>query len=112
MSRDDQRRRLAETRARADHARQRFAAALASTRNRLTPAHLKADALAVASGKAREAKQSLRRSIRHRPLLTAAAALGALALLFWAPARHLAVFGARASQLVWINRKLWKSSDD
>jgi len=112
MSRGDPRQHLADTRERADQARLRFAAALQNTRRHLTPDRLKADARVVASDKVHEAKQSLRQSIRSHPLLTAAAALGGLALMFWAPARYLALFGARASQLIWVNRSLWKSNHD
>jgi hypothetical protein len=112
VSRSDLHQHLAVTRERADHARLRFNNALQSTRHRLTPDRLKADARAITNDKAREAKQSLRQSIRHHPLLTASALLGGLALLFWAPARQLALFGARASQLIWVNRSLWKSRHD
>lgn len=112
MSRGDPHQHLADTRERADQARLQFLNALQSTRHRLTPDRLKADARVMANGKAREAKQSLRQSIRRHPLLTASAALGGLALLFWAPARQLALFGARASQLIWVNRNLWKSRHD
>ncbi|HWJ71430.1 MAG TPA: hypothetical protein VNS79_15405 [Sphingobium sp.] len=112
MSRGDRHQRLADARERADDARLRFAVALQSTRDRVMPDRLKADARNLASSKAHDAKQSLRQSIRRHPLLSAAAVLGGLALMFWAPARYLALFGARASQLIWMNRNLWKSSHD
>lgn len=101
--------RVTQARERADRARLRFNAALQSTRQRLTPDHLKADARDMAIAKVNEAKRSLRKSIRTHPVLAVLTALGGLALMFWAPARHLALFGARASQLIWLNWNLWTS---
>lgn len=108
----DPRRRLADTRERADLARRRFTTALNGTRRRLSPDRLKADALVVAGDKMDEAKRAARQSLRRHPVLAVSAALGGLAIMFWAPARHLALFGTRASQLIWVNRKLWRSKND
>lgn len=108
----DPRRRLAATRERADLARRRFNAALNGTRNRLAPDRLKAEALVVAGDKLDEAKRAARQSLRRHPFLAVSATLGGLAIMFWAPARHLALFGTRASQLIWVNRKLWRTRND
>lgn len=109
MSPADPRRRLTETRARADLARRRFATALQSTRRRVAPARLKEDALLAVSDKVSEAKQAVRKSVRRHPLLAVSAVVGGVAIMVWSPARQLALFGARTSQIIWMNRALWRT---
>jgi len=102
-------RRLAEARARADIARRRFASALQSTRRRIAPQRLKEDALVAVNDKVDETKQTVRQTVRRHPLLTVSAVVGGVAILVWSPARHLALIGARASQIIWMNRALWRT---
>ncbi|HZV19683.1 MAG TPA: hypothetical protein VFF84_13415 [Sphingobium sp.] len=111
MSVVDRNRRLAETRARADLARQRFITALHGTRRRVAPERLKEDALLLVGDKVDEAKQAARRSVARHPLLAASVIVSGVALIFWSPARQIALFGARVSQVVWMNRALWRTRE-
>jgi len=112
MSRSEERTQFADARARARDARMQFADAVQATKARLTPAHLKEDARQAVAERLTEAKQTTRRAIRRHPLLTGAAVAGLAASLFWKPARSVAVYGMRASQFIWLNRNLWRSTND
>lgn len=112
MKRLDPNQRLDNARNRADLARLRFVTALDGTRKRLSPGRLKDDALLVVSDRVDDAKNEARQALRRHPLLTLSAVAGAVAILFWAPARHLTLYAARAGQFIWLNRKLWSPKND
>jgi len=110
FSRD--RARLHTARERADLARLRFANALRGTRARLSPEHLKDDAIRAVSDRVEAGKNEVRRAIRRHPVVTGVAIAGLGASLFWKPARSVAIYGVRASQFIWLNRNLWRSTND
>ncbi len=99
--------RLSNARDRANLARLRFVTALDGTRKRVSPARLKDDALLAINDKIDDAKNDARQALRRHPVVTVSAVAGGAAILFWAPARHLALYAARVGQFIWLNRKLW-----
>jgi hypothetical protein len=111
-SADPQHQRLVEARARATVARLRFISSAQSTRRRLSLGRLKEDAREAATDRLDEAKRDLRQTVRRHPVLVLSAVAGAAAIIFWKPARLVALYGIRGAELVWFNRKLWRSNDD
>lgn len=103
---------LALAREQADLARLRFSTALGQTRRRLAPGRLRNDALVAAGDKVEETKQSLRQAIRRHPVRTAASVAGLLAIMFWRPARLIALYGMRGAQFALLNRRLWSPGND
>lgn len=112
MSRSEERRKLAEARREANLARAAFGQALRGTKARLSPEHLKADAVAALKARVRVVGNDVRGAIRRHPVLTGATIVGLGASLFWKPARSAAIYGMRAGQFIWLNRNLWRSIDD
>ncbi|MCW2338375.1 ElaB/YqjD/DUF883 family membrane-anchored ribosome-binding protein [Sphingobium sp. B2D3A] len=103
---------LAEARQRADGARERFRSALDGVRERLSPAHLKDDAVEAVQQKVSQAKQAARGTLRRHPVLTTLGATGAVGLLFWRPVRFILLYVMRGAWLVWLNRALWSQKED
>jgi len=112
MSEAEERAKLAGARQQADLARLRFVDALRGARDSVSPERLKDDALAAIGDRANAIKNDVRGAIRRHPVLTGATIVGLGASLFWKPARSVAIYGMRASQFIWLNRNLWRSSDD
>ncbi len=103
---------IREARERADLARMRFANSLSNARERLSPARLKQDAVVAAGDKVADVRKSVRSQLFRHPVLAAAAAASGVALLFWKPARKVALVGLRAGRIIWVNRQLWSSIRD
>lgn len=112
MNRTDKDQRVIKARERATIARLRFTNSLQSTQRRLSPSRLKVDAKVAVSDRLDKARADARQTIRRHPILTASGVAGLLTVLFWRPARVTALFGMRAAQLVWLNRRLWRGSND
>lgn len=108
----DPQQRLVRASERAELARLRFVTALDGTRQRLSFDRLKDDALVAAGDKVQEAKETVRQTIRNRPFMVGSVIIGGLAFIFWAPARLMARYGARAAHLFWLNRTLWSPRND
>lgn len=108
MSKADPQQRLIRARERATIARLRFVNSLQSTQRRLSWGRLKEDAAVAASDKLGEVRNDLAQTIRRHPLLMTSALLGAVGILFWRPARLVALYGMRGAQLLWLNRSLWR----
>lgn len=108
MTGPEPRTQIARARARADLARLRFASSVRGARQRLAPARIKEDALVAASDRVEAARADARRTLMRHPLVAASSIAGLVAILFWKPARMVALYGLRGAQLAWLNRKLWQ----
>jgi len=104
--------RLPEARRRADTARARFSEALRETRERVKPARLKQDLTDAVKGKVESAKDSTRVAVREHPVITTSVAASGVALMFWRPARFVALYGIRGVRLFWITRYLRVTRND
>ncbi len=104
--------RLIRARERADWARLRFHNSLKSTQERLSFGRLKEDALLAANDRAQELRQDMRETVRRHPVMTASAIVGLIAVMFWKPARIAAHYGMRGAQLLWLNQRLWRQTDE
>ncbi|MBT2187722.1 hypothetical protein [Sphingobium nicotianae] len=112
MSDVDRDERLVRARQRATVARLRFINSVQSTRRRLSPARLKEDALLAAGDYIEEVRHDARQTIRRHPIIAVSAVAGLFAMLFWRPARVTGMYGLRAAQILWLNRRLWRQSDE
>jgi ElaB/YqjD/DUF883 family membrane-anchored ribosome-binding protein len=99
------------TRQRADAARERFGAALQNVRDRIAPARIKDDAVAAVHDRAENAKRGAKGVVRRHPFITGIAMISGIALLFWRPARFLALYSVRGAWFIWLNRAIWGNND-